>query len=200
MEKRLGQRKGDMPRYFDWKLNPRRMRSSLKCTWRSSSRDFQGDRERQELHHLRLGEVAPAFERTLQERQELFQLVAIVGDEVVKARCVFRADRCDGLFHALDIWGGEQLAAGAEDEPVLRDPGGVIGTSWSRSYPAAAKISRSTCGYRKKVGPMSKLESRPAPWWRCARRPRRASQQPLPELRISQAEWPLQGRRVLRLR
>ncbi len=38
----------------------------------------------------------------------------------MKARGVFRADGGDGLFHALDIGGCEQLTAGAEDEPVLR--------------------------------------------------------------------------------
>src|SRR6187402_1021372 len=42
MLKRPGQRKGDMPRYFDWKEKPRRMRSSLKYFLSSSSSERQG--------------------------------------------------------------------------------------------------------------------------------------------------------------
>ena len=120
MEKRLGQRKGDIPRYLDWKEKPRRMRSSLKCSWRSWSRDFQGDEQGKELHHLGLGEVAPALEGALQERQELFEFVAVVGDEAVEACGVVRGDGADCLFHALVVGGREELAASPEDEAVLR--------------------------------------------------------------------------------
>ena len=38
IENRLGQLKGDIPRYFDWNEKPMRIRSSLKYARRSSSR------------------------------------------------------------------------------------------------------------------------------------------------------------------
>ena len=74
----------------------------------------------QQLDHARLGKVAPALKRALQERQKFLQFIAIAQNESTKTQRIFRRDGRDGLDHAVDIRRRQQLAPGAKDQPVLR--------------------------------------------------------------------------------
>ena len=80
-----------------------------------------GREQRQQLEHLGLGEVAPAFEGRLQEGQELCELVAVVGEELVKALRVLGRDGGDGAAPCCSTLGvASSSPPRAEDEAVLR--------------------------------------------------------------------------------
>ena len=75
--------------------------------------------ERQQLEHVKLGQVSPALEGRLQKRCKFLELVAIVTEEALEAACVARAKLCDRALHSLEVWGCQQFSARAEDQPVL---------------------------------------------------------------------------------
>ena len=72
------------------------------------------------MSRSQLQQVAPAEERPFQARPEPLQLVAVVGEEPADVRRVGRAELGDLGFEPRHVRRAVELAAGAEDEAVLR--------------------------------------------------------------------------------
>src|SRR5271156_1768469 len=105
MLNKLGHVNGDIPKYLDWKLKPRRMRSSLKWLRRSESSERHGRRSGNSLSMSSLARV--------------LQLVAIATEEAVEAAGIARAELSDRTLHTLQVRCGQQPSARAEDQPVV---------------------------------------------------------------------------------
>ena len=78
-----------------------------------------GAQQRQQLEHVKLGQISPALEGRLQKRRKALKLVAVLVKEAAKAAGVLRAELGDCALHTLQVRCSQQLATGAEDQPVL---------------------------------------------------------------------------------
>ena len=103
IENRLGQWNGDMPRYFDWKENARRMRGSRKKRPQVSVHRLMRTKHRQHLQQARVDEVLPAEERRFQARLHALELGAVLVEKTAETRRVAWRNRGDLLLHARDV-------------------------------------------------------------------------------------------------
>ena len=119
MLNKLGQVKGDMPEILGLKAEAEANALIFEIASQVGIERAPRPQERQQLEHVKLGQVSPALEGRLQKGHKALQLVAIVAEETVEATDVVRAELSDRALHAFEVWRGQQLSARAEDQAVL---------------------------------------------------------------------------------
>ena len=145
IEKRLGQRNGDMPRYFDWNVKARRIRSSEKNRPSSESKLFHGLSRGTSFSKSGFAKSvhrSNGFSRNGANRTN-FSLVSVMNR--------VNAPRSLGERRATasSILSRSGVAKRSPPEPKMRRYCGsslTISTSLLRSYPHAEKMSARTLG------------------------------------------------------